>query len=161
LSAKSADVDVNWTGGSVLRRAVTRNWRRLTTGSVLIAAHQLCEVSVPVMIGIIVDRAVATGSVSAILLWIAALAAIFVVLTVVYRFGARLLMAAIAQEGHLLRVELSRKIIDPLGIDTEYKSGELLSISSTDADETAYLLDYVPRLVGAIVATIAPTRRGT
>mgnify|MGYP000443856424 CR=1 FL=1 len=31
----------------------------------------------------------------------------------------------------------------------------MLSISSTDADETAYILDYVPRLVGAVVATIA------
>ncbi len=109
----------------------------------------------PVMIGVIVDRAVATGSASAILVWTAALAALFVVLTLVYRFGARLLMAAIALEGHLLRVELSRKILDPRGIRTEYKVGELLSISSTDADETAYILDYVPRLVGAVVATIA------
>ena len=109
----------------------------------------------PVMIGVIVDRAVATGSVSAILVWTAALAALFVVLTLVYRFGARLLMAAIALEGHLLRVELSRKILDPRGIRTEYKVGELLSISSTDADETAYILDYVPHLVGAVVATIA------
>ena len=62
---------------------------------------------------------------------------------------------AIAREGHLLRVELSRKILDPLGIRTDYKVGELLSISSGDADETAYLLDYVPRIVGAVVATIA------
>ncbi|WP_232786850.1 ABC transporter ATP-binding protein [Mycolicibacterium aurum] len=139
----------------MLRRAVTRNWRRLSSGSVLIAAHQLCEVSVPVLIGIIVDRAVATGSIPQILLWVAALAVLFVVLTVVYRFGARLLMAAIAHEGHLLRVELSRKILDPLGIRTDYKSGELLSISSTDAEEAAYLLDYVPRLVGALVATVA------
>lgn len=107
------------------------------------------------MIGIIVDRAVATGSVRAIVMWVAVLAAIFVVLTVVYRCGARMLMAAIAHEGHLLRVELSRTILDPRGLDTEYKVGELLSISSTDADETAYLLDYLPRLVGAVVATVA------
>lgn len=38
---------------------------------------------------------------------------------------------------------------------TEYQAGELLSISSTDAEETAYLLDYLPRMVGAAVATIA------
>ncbi|BBY77448.1 ABC transporter permease [Mycolicibacterium parafortuitum] len=155
MSATVSDDSVNWTGTGVLHRALTRNRRRLGAGSTLIAAHQLCEVSVPVLIGVIVDRAVATGSVRAILIWIAALAALFIVLTVVYRFGARMLMAAIAAEGHLLRVELSRKILDPLGIDTNYKAGELLSISSTDADETAYLLDYVPRLVGAVVATIA------
>ncbi|MBI5337282.1 MAG: ABC transporter ATP-binding protein [Mycolicibacterium rufum] len=144
-----------WTGTAVQRRAVTRNLRRLGFGSALIAAHQLCEVSVPILIGIIVDRAVATGSVPAVVVWVGALAALFMVLTLVYRFGARMLMAAIAEEGHLLRVELSRKILDPSGICTDRKVGELLSISSTDAEETAYLLDYVPRMVGAVVATIA------
>lgn len=155
MSTPVAEAVATRDGTGVLRRAVRRNWRHLSTGSALIAAHQLCEVSVPVVIGVVVDRAVATGSVRAIALWIAVLAGLFVVLTVVYRFGARTLMVAIAQEGHLLRVELSRKILDPLGIQTDYKAGELLSISSTDADETAYLLDYVPRLVGAVVATLA------
>ncbi|MGY4710742.1 ABC transporter ATP-binding protein [Mycolicibacterium sp. CBM1] len=146
---------VRWTGPGVLRRTVTRNLRWLAPGSGLIALHQLCEVSVPVLIGIIVDRAVSTGSVSAIAGWIGVLAALFVVLTVVYRYGARLLMFAIAREAHLLRVELSARILHPLGIRTELQTGELLSISSTDADETSYVLDYVPRVTGAVVATIA------
>ena len=145
----------NWTGAAVLRRTLTRNLRWFVPGTALIAVHQLCEVAVPVLIGIIVDRAVATGSVPAIVGWIAALAALFLVLTLVYRFGARLLMFAIARESHLLRVELSRKVIDPLGVRTEYKVGELLSISSNDAEETGYLLDYLARIAGAIVATIA------
>jgi putative ABC transport system ATP-binding protein len=147
--------DAAWTGPRVLRRTITRHARRLGVGSILIAAHQLCEVAVPILIGVIVDRAIVTGSVHAIVLWIAALAALFLTLTVVYRYGARLLMGAIAQEGHLLRVELSRTILDPRGIRTPHKVGELLSISSTDADETAWLLDYLPRMVGAVVATLA------
>lgn len=147
--------NTRWTGASILRRTVTRNLRWLSSGSLLIALHQLCEVSVPVLIGVIVDRAVLTGSTPAIVAWLAVLAGLFVVLTVVYRFGARLLMFAIARESHLLRVELGHKILDRLGIRTEYKAGELLSISSTDADETSYLLDYVPRVTGAVVATVA------
>ncbi|MET0897158.1 MAG: ABC transporter ATP-binding protein [Mycobacterium sp.] len=154
-TAEPAGVPALWTGPGLLRRTVTRNLRWLAPGSGLIAAHQLCEVSVPVLIGIIVDRAVATGSVSAIVLWIGVLAALFLVLTVVYRFGARLLMFAIARESHLLRIELSRKVLDPLGIHTDFQVGELLSISSTDADETSYVLDYVPRVTGAVVATVA------
>lgn len=145
----------DWTGPRVLRRTVRRNLRWLTSGSTLIALHQLCEVAVPVLIGIVIDRAVATGSVAAIVTWIGALAALFVILTVVYRFGARLLMFAIAREAHLLRVELSGKVLDPLGVRPDYKAGELLSISSTDADETSYVLDYIPRIVGAVVATAA------
>jgi putative ABC transport system ATP-binding protein len=127
----------------------------LATGSGLITLHQLCEVSVPVMIGIIVDRAVSTGRIPAIIGWLVVLAVLFAVLTTVYRLGARRLMCAIAGESHLLRVELSTKILDPLGIRTDYKSGELLSISSSDADETSYLLDYVPRVAGAMAGTAA------
>lgn len=143
-----------WTGGAVLRRTVSRNRRWLIPGSGLIGLHQICELSVPVLIGVIVDRAVSTASVQAILTWVSVLAALFVVLTLVYRYGARLLMFAIARESHLLRVELSRKVLHPLGITTDFQTGELLSISSTDADETSYVLDYVPRVTGAVVATI-------
>lgn len=155
MSSPTEDASTRWTGAAVLRRTVTRNLRRLTTGTGLIALHQLCEVAVPVLIGVIVDRAVATGSIPAIIGWVAILAALFCALTLVYRFGARLLMVAIAQESHSLRVELSRRIVAPLGIETEFKVGELLSISSTDAEETSYVLDYVPRVVGAVVATVA------
>jgi putative ABC transport system ATP-binding protein len=144
-----------WTGAAVLRRTATRNLRWLAPGTGLIAVHQLCEAAVPVLIGMVVDRAVLTVGVSAVVTWIAVLAALFGILTVVYRFGARLLMFSIARESHLLRVELSHKILDPLGIRTEYKTGELLSISSTDADETSYVLDYVPRVTGAVVGTVA------
>jgi putative ABC transport system ATP-binding protein len=153
-TAAPGDASSRWTGAAVLRRTVTRNLRWLISGSGLIALHQLCEVSVPVLIGVIVDRAVTTGSVRAIVGWIAVLAALFLVLTVVYRFGARLLMFAIARESHLLRVELSSRILDPLGIRTDYKVGELLSISSSDADDTSYLLDYIPRVAAAVVGTV-------
>nr|WP_229746143.1 ABC transporter ATP-binding protein [Rhodococcus trifolii] len=137
----------------VLRRTVVRNRRRLAVGTALISVHQVCEASVLVLIGIIVDRAVGTGSISAIIGWIGVLAGLFVVLTTAYRFGARQLMIAIATEGHRLRVEVAAKILDRRGIRTDLRWGDMLSISTTDADNTSYLLDYVPRIVGALVAT--------
>ncbi|GAA2062017.1 ABC transporter transmembrane domain-containing protein [Williamsia deligens] len=149
------------TGGWVLRRTVRRTARWLVPGSVLIAAHQMCEVAVPILIGIIVDRAVTSGSYSSIVTWIAVLAGVFVVLTTVYRLGARLLMTGIAQESHWLRDELSARALDPRGLPsatttgTPYSAGELLSISTTDADNTSYVIDYVPRVTGAVVATVA------
>ncbi|MGU3433088.1 ABC transporter ATP-binding protein [Actinomycetes bacterium M1A6_2h] len=138
---------------SVLRRTVVRNRRRLMVGTALISVHQVCEASVLVLIGIIVDRAVGTGSIVSIVVWIGVLAALFVVLTTAYRFGARQLMIAIATEGHALRVEVSARILDRRGIRTDLRWGDMLSISTTDADNTSYLLDYVPRVVGALVAT--------
>ncbi|MGB7363554.1 MAG: ABC transporter ATP-binding protein, partial [Rhodococcus sp. (in: high G+C Gram-positive bacteria)] len=55
-------------------------------------------------------------------------------------------------EGHTLRVELAAKILDRRGIRTDLRWGEKLSISTTDADNTSYLLDYVPRVFGALIA---------
>ncbi|GAA1459844.1 ATP-binding cassette domain-containing protein [Williamsia maris] len=149
------------TGGWVLRRTITRNTRWLVGGSVLIAGYQLCEVAIPILIGVIVDRAVSSGSYVSIAVWTAVLAAVFVVLTVLYRLGARQLMFGIARESHLLRDELSGRALEPGGLavaagrDDAWSSGELLSISTTDADNTSYVIDYIPRVVSAVVGTVA------
>jgi putative ABC transport system ATP-binding protein len=140
------------TGLAILWRTVTRNSRLLTSGSLLICGHQLCEAMVPVLIGVLIDRAVKPGDATQLLLWIGVLAALFVALTVCYRLGARHLMRAIATEGHQLRVDLAARILHPQRLRTTQRTGELLSIASTDADNTSYLLDYIPRIAGAITA---------
>jgi putative ABC transport system ATP-binding protein len=106
------------------------------------------------MIGIVIGRAVETGDLTQLVIWIAVLAMLFIVLNSCYRFGARKLMQAIATEGHQLRVDLSLKILHPWRLRTRLRSGELLSIASTDADNTSYLLDYVPRIAGSITAVV-------
>lgn len=141
-------------GISILRRTIARNARLLTAGSVLICGHQLCEVSVPILIGLVIGRAVETGDITQLIVWVAALAVLFVALTTCYQSGARFLMRAIAGEGHQLRVDLAVKILHPWRLRTQLRSGELLSIASTDADNTSYLLDYVPRIVGAVTAIV-------
>ena len=133
---------------------MTRNRRRLGLGTGLISLHQVCESLVPILIGVIVDRAIGPGDGGALVLWVAVLAVLFVVLTTVYRFGARQLMLAIALEAHTLRVEVAEKIMHPRGIRTDRRAGDLLTISTTDTDNTSYLLDYVPRVAGAVTATV-------
>jgi putative ABC transport system ATP-binding protein len=150
----SPDTERSRTGASILRRTVTRNARLLTVGSLLICGHQLCEAMVPVMIGVVIGRAVETGDAGQLAIWVAALAVLFVALNLCYRFGARQLMKAIATEGHQLRVDLSVKILHPWRLRTRLRSGELLSIASTDADDTSYLLDYVPRIAGSVTAIV-------
>jgi len=142
------------TGAAILLRSVRRNARLLTTGSLLICGHQICEATVPVLIGIVVSRAVETGDAMQLVIWVAALAALFLLLTTCYQLGARHLMRAIATEGHQLRVDLAIKILHPWRLRTTRRSGELLSIASTDADETSYLLDYVPRIAGSVTAIV-------
>ena len=143
------------TGTRILLRTTTRNARRLWSGTALIGLHQVCEALVPILIGVIVDRAVATGDTGQLALWVGVLAGLFLLLTTAYRNGARLLMKAIAEEAHTLRLEVTAKILHPRGLRTDLRAGDLLTISTSDADNTSYLLDYVPRIVGAVVATAA------
>jgi putative ABC transport system ATP-binding protein len=118
----------------------------------LICGHQLCEAMVPVLIGVLIDRAVKPGDAVQLLIWVGVLAVLFVALTMCYRLGARHLMRAIATEGHQLRIDLAARILDPRRLRTSQRTGELLSIASTDADNVSYLLDYIPRIAGAVTA---------
>ncbi|MFI7611696.1 ABC transporter ATP-binding protein [Nonomuraea terrae] len=141
------------TGRRIMARAVTRNRRRLSAGIGLTSLHQVCESLVPILIGVIVDQAIGPGDAGALVVWLAALAALFTALTLAYRFGARQLMLAIADEAHLLRAEVAAKIMHPRGIRTDRRAGDLLTVATTDTDNTSYLLDYVPRIAGAVTAT--------
>jgi len=135
---------------NILWRAVARNRWRLFAGCVLIALHQGCEATVPILIGETVDRAVVTGSLARLAEWVGLLGLLFLVLTTAYRNGARQLMRALADESHALRLEVAAKVLDPRA---EVRIGDVLTISTTDADHASYLLDYVPRIIGALVAT--------
>jgi putative ABC transport system ATP-binding protein len=139
------------TARSVLIRGTRRNGRLLGAGTALIAVFDMCEAIVPVLIGLGISRAVEPGDGCELVLWVAEIAAVYLVLTIAYRQGSRRLMLAIAREGHQLRRELSERILSPRGIKTDLRSGELLSITTTDADNVSYMLDYIPRIVGALV----------
>jgi putative ABC transport system ATP-binding protein len=141
-------------GGALVRGILRRNARWVLSGAALLSLHQLCEAAVPLLIGLTVDRAVATGSVPAIACWLAALAGLFLILTTAYRLGARLVMKGIAYESHRLRVGLIRRQLDPRGAHTDHETGALLSISSSDVDSATEIVDHVPTVVGALVATI-------
>lgn len=141
-------------GGGVLRRALVRHRARMIGSSLLFCLHQFCETMVPVAIGIIVSRAVETGDVTAMLLSLVGLAALFVVLSFAYRIGARIIVVAIEREAHLLRVEVARTVLDPRGIDTELSAGELLTVGTSDAEKTSWILDVVARSASAATALV-------
>ncbi|SDS40259.1 ABC transporter ATP-binding protein [Actinoplanes derwentensis] len=139
-------------GNAILRRAVARNGLHLWTGTGLAGIYQICAALVPVLIGVIVDRAVSTGDPWALSVWIGVLVLNFLVLVIAYRYGARHLQRAIADEGHRLRVEVAAKILHPRGVKTDRHAGELLSVSTTDADYTSFFLDHIPRITSALLA---------
>ncbi|QZS54052.1 ABC transporter ATP-binding protein [Rhodococcus opacus] len=143
------------TGGTaILRRTLVRNRVRLGIGTVLVCLHQVAETLVPISIGVIVDRAVATGDVFALAVWLCALALLFLVPTAAWRFGARFIVVAMQNEAHQLRMEVAHRILDPRGVRTDLRAGELLSVSTSDADRAAWIADITPRAAAALTAAI-------
>jgi len=139
------------TATGLLVRAWRRNQRRLIGSVVLLVAWQLCETSVPVMIGLIIDRAVATGDLSALVWWGLAFSALFVVLSLGYRFGARLGWAATNLEMHRLRVEISEHVLAPRGARTGLLPGEILSLATADTE----MVGASMRMVNHVIASTA------
>ncbi|KAA0926297.1 ABC transporter ATP-binding protein [Rhodococcus sp. ANT_H53B] len=143
------------TGGRIVRLTLTRNKRRVSIGTLLICIHQLAETAVPIALGWIIDSAISSGDVPWFVLSIVGLAALFLCLTTAYQFGMRFLNVALQHEAHRIRMEVTGRILDPRGLDTTLRGGELLTISSTDAEQSAWFLDLFPRIAAAATAVVA------
>lgn len=134
-----------------LRREILRRQRPRVIGSALcLVGHQSCEALVPVAIGLAIDAAVVSGSVPLLTLSLAGIALLFTVLTMCYRWFARLAQGAVIDESHALRAELARKVLTPGA--SRRKHGELLVIASSDADQSARSIIWVSGIVGASAA---------
>jgi len=143
------------TGKDVIRRTITRHRKAILIGTALLCLHQLAETSVAVVIGVLIDTGIAPGRVPGIVAAVAALAGVFLVLTASYRLGMRRLNVALQDEAHLLRLEVSEKALSPHGMRTELTPGELVTVSGSDADQTAWFLDLLPRMLAAATAVVA------
>ncbi|MEU6038523.1 ABC transporter ATP-binding protein [Actinomadura sp. NPDC047616] len=121
-------------GGEVLRGALVGQWRYAVPGAVLAAGHQAGEALVPVVIGVVIDEAIAPGDEGALLTWIAMLAAVFAVLSYSYRFSFRHAERASERAAHELRLRVTRRTLDPRGgAETGRLPGELVNIATGDA----------------------------
>ncbi|WP_330466518.1 ABC transporter ATP-binding protein [Micromonospora zamorensis] len=141
-------------GGVVLRRALRRQRGRVLLGIALLCTHQAAEALVPVAIGVVIDRAVATGDVRALLLSLAGLAALFTVLAFAYRTGARMAYAAVEHEAHATRVEIARSALDPRGHRSGMRDGELLSVTASDAELSALVVRVAGLTAAAFTAIV-------
>ncbi|GAB4050846.1 ABC transporter ATP-binding protein [Catellatospora paridis] len=140
------------TGGRVLREALRGQAGRITGSALLSTGHQAGEAMVPVVIGVVVDRAVGTGSSSELLLWLAVLGAVFLTLSFSFRFGARLGERAAEQAGHVLRVRLTDRVLDRRGgADTGRLPGALASVATSDAGRVGMVALALPLGVAGIL----------
>ncbi|MGH3693990.1 MAG: ABC transporter ATP-binding protein [Pseudonocardiaceae bacterium] len=135
----------------LLRDAVAGQRRVLLGAIALLAGWQAAEAMVPVLVGVIIDRGIATGDAVALAGWLAVLAALFTVLSMGFRFGARLTARAQEAAGLDLRLTVTGRLLDPRGgAATGRLPGELLSIATADVSRVAQVNEAVARAVVAL-----------
>ncbi|GAB3301527.1 ABC transporter transmembrane domain-containing protein [Pseudoclavibacter terrae] len=127
------------TPASVMRDALFasgRSWR-LTLATLGYVAHEAAEALVPVLVGVIIDRAIVTDDAVQLTLWLGVLLANFLVLSFSYRWAARL-MVRIYGHGELeLRRSLLTRVLHPNGVTSRRSPGELLQITTSDSYRVA------------------------
>jgi putative ABC transport system ATP-binding protein len=150
---------VSTTGREVLRRSITGQRRSVALASLLTACHQGGEALVPVVIGVVIDQAVAGGSAGTLVFWLAVLAVLFAALSTSYRLGARFGERAAERAAHDLRLDVGRRVLHPGGgAEAGNLAGELVSIGTSDAKRVGQVNGVLPfgvaGLAGLLVSAV-------
>ncbi|CAN3985601.1 Heterodimeric efflux ABC transporter, permease/ATP-binding subunit 1 [Kitasatospora purpeofusca] len=134
----------------------------MVLGTVLMGLYQAGETAFPIALGLIVEHTLRERSPGSLALAVAALAVIITTVSLSWRFGMRVLQKANTTEAHRWRVKVAACGLQPVARDTGLKSGEVLTIATEDADQTADIVEVVPMLLSSMVAVlIAAVALGT
>lgn len=146
----------SFTTRSVVTSALIGGGRgiRLTGASLGFTGHQVAEALVPVVIGAVIDRAVATGDSAALGRWILVLGLVFTGLLFSWRLGARLVASVYEYGAHALRMAVARLALDPHGPARRRMPGEVYSIATSDAGGVANFSHTVSSKLGAAFGVV-------
>ncbi|MFJ3925213.1 ABC transporter ATP-binding protein [Streptomyces sp. NPDC090022] len=142
------------TGSAILRTALRRNVGAMAAGTLLMGLYQAGETAFPIALGLIVEHTMRGRGADALLLSIGALAVIITTVSLSWRFGMRILQKANTTEAHRWRVQVADRGLQPVARDHDLKSGEVLTIATEDADQTADIIEVVPLLISSLVAVL-------
>lgn len=142
-------------GLGLIRRGMRRQRRHLLRGYPFMTSWHLCETSVPIVIGFVIDRGVANRDVGSFASSLLVLVAVFVTLALSYRIGSRFIVRAIEDESHRLRTEVAGHVLDPRGVRTDLLSGEVLSLATSDASLVPVVFRQIAFAVAASVSLTA------
>ncbi|MEU6166978.1 ABC transporter ATP-binding protein [Streptomyces tanashiensis] len=141
-------------GSDILRTAVRRNVGAMVWGTVLMGLYQAGETAFPIALGLIVEHTMTERSPASLALSIGALAVLITIVSLSWRFGMRILQKANTTEAHRWRVRVAACGLQPVARDTGLKSGEVLTIATEDADQTADIVEVVPMLISSMVSVL-------
>ncbi|MCW4354949.1 ABC transporter ATP-binding protein/permease [Hoyosella sp. YIM 151337] len=147
-SGRSRDVH------GVLKRVFRRNRGLFPLGTLLLCIYQVAETLVPIAIGLFIDRVISAADEAALIQYGGFLLALFAVIVITWRFGARAINRAVENEAHHLRMEVAARILDPRGIRLRSRVGELLTVSTQGTENAASALSAGARGIAAGAAAV-------
>jgi len=118
----------------------------------LLSVWQFSEAMVSVVVGMIIDHAVAVGSGRALLAWGALLVLVFASLMVSYLYGAAEAYGTDQRERHRLRVGIAHHVLRPLGARSGTLPGATLSLATADAEGAGTLAQPLSYTLASAVA---------
>jgi ABC-type multidrug transport system fused ATPase/permease subunit len=147
-------------GRDVLARSVKGQIRRVAVGSALGCVHQLGEALVPVLIGVVIDQAVAGRNAGRLMLWLGVLAVMYVTLSWSFRLGAKAGERGAEEAAHTLRLAVVGRVLDARGGAEDGRlPGELANVATEDAKRVGAvnmaLMSGIWAVAGVAVSAVA------
>lgn len=118
-----------------------------------LVVHDIAEALVPVLIGVVIDRAVLPGDLGALLVWLGTFVGLFIVLTYSWRIAARILIRVSGFGAHDLRQLVVRRVLAPRGMAGR-RPGEVLAITTSDTMRVGGISWLLGEQAGAAAAVI-------
>ncbi|MEV0523952.1 ABC transporter ATP-binding protein [Streptomyces sp. NPDC050439] len=149
IEAPPFEAGAGVTPGRFLLRVIF-SVKRVTVPAMLLAVvWQVGESAVPVVMGVAIDRALATGNAGQLVLWLGVLVGLYVALTVAAKLANRLTSYAVQLLQHRLRSTLSTTVLHPAGGAARAPDGSVVSMMTSD----------VARLANGVILVILPVSR--
>ncbi len=120
-----------------LWRVLLSATRYTVPGALVSMVEHISTALVPVVIGLAIDRAIATGDTSRLWGWLGVLAAIGVARIVAARMSQQLGIHAAQRAQHQLRATLSRVVLHPSGASARQPDGAVVSLMTNDVTRVA------------------------
>ncbi|MGI5191784.1 ABC transporter ATP-binding protein [Promicromonospora sp. CA-289599] len=148
-------VDERTTPRRLTLRVMTGARRYTVPAAALSVTHQLGEALVPVLMGVAIERAVSTGDVAQLVLWVALLAADFALLSFSWRFGSRLAELGTLVVQHQLRSMVSAHLLTRgPSRGASASPGVALSLATSDVSRLSSAVAIGVYPVGQLAAVV-------
>lgn len=119
-----------------------------------LVGHQIAEALVPVLIGVVIDEAIAPGDPLALVVWLVVLCALFTGLLLSWRIGELSAVRASEEGARAVRGAIVARVLSRRGFASPRSPGELLSIAGSDADRTSGLVWVLAATAAELAAVL-------